>query len=249
MSWAEGGSGGSAACANRPAVATHEQEREVRAPPSPIRPALGQRRDRARRGRPRAGRGGAAAVAPRRRLRSNATCRHDGPARPRHAAVSDRSPGTRLGLRAPCRSPARVARATNRSAPGPFRVTKRTSNEPLGPRDGCSTRDLRPVPLEDDRPADAVAVLVDLELHLDAAVLCAELQLRRRRAGARARDADVVVLGEGRGGEQQGCADHRRGHRTENRPHVSLLRLSVTVMTVPGRRSGPQWDLVLAARR
>jgi hypothetical protein len=50
------------------------------------------------------------------------------------------------------------------------------------------------VALERDRPGDAVPVLVDLELDLDAVVFAAELQLARRLLAARALDGDDAVV-------------------------------------------------------
>ena len=78
-----------------------------------------------------------------------------------------------------------VARADTTSVPGRLRVSRRSSNDPLGAFVRAVVQGERAGPvLEHDAPAHAYAVLIDLELDLDPAVLGAQLQLRGARPGS-----------------------------------------------------------------
>ena len=119
--------------------------------------------------------------------------------------------------RAVQRSPeARVATATTVPPPP---ITRRTSKEPLGARVIARLRsDERPVPVKRDLPRDAVAILVDLELDLDAAVFAAQLELRGRAVCADAANPDAVAtLG---GGER---SDGKGGDAATARARTSVM--------------------------
>ena len=72
--------------------------------------------------------------------------------------------------------------------------------------------DERAVPAQGDLPGDAVAVLVDLELDLDAAVLAAQLELGGRALGADAAHPDAVAaLGGRERSDGEGCGADGEG--------------------------------------
>src|SRR5436190_9528413 len=74
--------------------------------------------------------------------------------------------------------------------------------------------DLLAVAAQGARPGNAVPVLVDLELDLDAAVFTGELQRARRLLGAETLNADDAVVAAVRGGGL-GC-DQRDGEQGED---------------------------------
>src|SRR6478735_8698847 len=137
------------------------------------------------------------------------------------------------------------ARRPRDEPPGARRHEPRLERPARSSRHRCAARDPRAVPEQDDTPADAVPILVDLELDLGSRILSAQLQLGRARLGALARDPDAV-LGERRRRERKRRPDDSR-HRDSNHPcaHlVSLPRLDrSTPRRVPPGGSRPQWDL------
>ena len=213
-------------------VASLEQEGEVRA--ATVADPLGVDRALteavARRGTPRAGRArGAGGGRPPPR-RSSRRCRpRDDPRRradnacvesPQARSVASGRSYVAQEALAEQRSPTRVARATNRSAPGRLPVTKRASNDPLGPR---VTRTRRPTccPFRKRTTASCTPFRFwstsNSTSMPPSSSLSFSLDVRRPRA--RPGDLDVAVLRQGRRGEQQGRADRRRGDRTDRLLH------------------------------
>src|SRR6185437_9329405 len=122
-----------------------------------------------------------------------------------------------------------------------------------------TAEDVRPVALDRHAPALADAVLVDLELGLEPAVLRFDLEPRvaRGRAvaalGDRAGDlaaAVVVARGIVTAAARSGCRGERDEHGGENCEygerellHLGLQGSRLTSRRLPGSRSGPQWDI------
>src|SRR4029079_8087056 len=87
---------------------------------------------------------------------------------------------------------------------------------------GRERSDADAVAAERDLPRNAVPVLVDLELHLDAAVVAAQLELARRLLGAGSADGDAAVaaaLGGCGGNREQGGREESDGERDEGTRH------------------------------
>ena len=110
--------------------------------------------------------------------------------------------------------------ATMRSRPAALAIRRLTENDPLGGRVmRAPAEDDDAVPPDHDVPAATVAVLVDLELRLDATVVVLGLELPvRSEAGADAGPRHAgVVLGRGDGGKghadrQKRCEDCELAH-------------------------------------
>ena len=221
MSCADGGSGGRGG-RRRTKRSSPRSSRNEKFEPPPRRSARARTgpcaeavlvEERLERGR---GRGAAGARRPPPR-RSSRRCRLRRPWR--DPATARRRERVTRRTRAPS-----SARRRGQPSPGSGRRPAVGRDEPCleraarAARDAHPARDRRAVPEQGDRPADAVPVLVDLELDLDGAVLLAQLELGIARPRARARDEDVPVLRRGTR-RQRCCAHRRRGDRADRLPH------------------------------